>query len=168
PLLLVLEDAHDADPPSLELAAYVARRAAHLRVMLLITRRELPASATADRLEHALRSRGLLVSELSLPPLPAAAVATLARSAARLADADVTRVIERADGNPLLAVETARALANGGGPEVPPSLRVSVRGTLAPLTPDARGFVDIAAVAARPIEADELDQLGLLEPASQA
>jgi DNA-binding SARP family transcriptional activator len=60
PLLLVLEDAHAADAPSLELAAYAARRVAELPLMMLITRRALPHSAEADLLEHALRSRGLL------------------------------------------------------------------------------------------------------------
>ena len=58
PVLLVLEDVHAADGPSLELAAYAARRVAGLRVMMLITRRELPSSTDADRLEHALRARG--------------------------------------------------------------------------------------------------------------
>jgi hypothetical protein len=83
-VLLVLEDVHAADGPSLELAAYAARRVAGLRVMLLFTRRELPSSADADRLEHALRARGLLACELDLAPLERAAVATLARNAARL------------------------------------------------------------------------------------
>ena len=58
PVLLVLEDVHAADGPSLELAAYAARRVAGLRVMMLITRRELPSSPDADRLEHALRRAG--------------------------------------------------------------------------------------------------------------
>ena len=40
PVLLVVEDAHGADGPSLELAGYAARRLAGLRVMMLITRRE--------------------------------------------------------------------------------------------------------------------------------
>ena len=50
PLLLVLEDAHNADGPSLELAGYAARRVAGLRMLMLLTRRELPHSADADRL----------------------------------------------------------------------------------------------------------------------
>jgi DNA-binding SARP family transcriptional activator/tetratricopeptide (TPR) repeat protein len=167
PVLLVLEDTHAADGPSLELAAYAARRLAGLRVMLLITRRELPSSADADRLEHALRARGLLACELDLEPLDRAAVATLARNAARLGDADVERVVERSEGNALLAVETARALGRGRE-DVPRSLRGSVRATLAPLDADARELVELAAVAARPIEAVELGRLPLADPEEAA
>jgi DNA-binding SARP family transcriptional activator len=167
PMLLVLEDAHDADAPSLELAGYAARRVAGLRLLILLTRRELPHSADADRLEHALRSRGLLACELELGALASETVAALARNAARLSDADVTRVVEHADGNALLAVETARAL--GRGHELlAPSLRGSVRATLAPLSGDVRKLVEIAAVAARPLDPLEVDQLVLGEAATEA
>ncbi len=167
PVLLVLEDAHSADAPSLELTGYAARRAAELRVMLLITRRELPNSGDADRLEHALRARGLLACELELGPLPSERVATLARATARLSEQDVTRVVERAEGNALLAVETARALGRGRE-EVAPSLRGSVRATLAPLSGDIRTLVELAAVAARPFDAVELGRLPLQDPEEAA
>ncbi len=167
PRLLVLEDVHSADGPSLELAGYAARRLAGLRVMMLITRRELPHSADADALEHALRARGLLVCELELGPLTAARVASLAREAARLSERDVTRVVERSEGNPLLAVETARALARGQV-DVAPSLRGSVRVTLAPLAGDVRKLVEIAAVAARPLDQLEVAQLALEDPEQAA
>lgn len=163
PLLLMLEDVHSADEPSLELAGYAARRVAGLRVMMLITRRELPRRPAADLLEHALRARGLLAGELDLEPLPAARVVALARAAARLSDADVARVVERAEGNALLAVETARALA-GGRDELTPSLRGSARATLAPLSEEVRKLVEIAAVAARPLEPRELALLSLQDP----
>jgi DNA-binding SARP family transcriptional activator/tetratricopeptide (TPR) repeat protein len=167
PLLLVLEDVHTADAPSLELAGYAARRVAGLRVMMLITRRELPHSADADRLEHALRARGLLACELDLGPLEAAPVASLAREAADLTEHDVERVVESAEGNALLAVETARALGRGRE-GVAPSLRGSVRATLAPLDGDARTLVELVAVAARPIDAAELSRLPLSDPEQAA
>jgi tetratricopeptide (TPR) repeat protein len=157
PLLLVLEDAHDADAPSLELAGYAARRLASLPVMMVVTRRELPASASADRLEGAIRSRGLLGCEQSLGPLSSDAMAALARTAARLEDADVTQVVERAEGNPLLAVETARVIHE----QVAPSIRGSVRATLAQLSGDVRKLVEVAAVAARALEVEEIDELNL-------
>lgn len=100
PLLLVLEDVHTADSPSLELAGYAARRVAGLRVMMVITRRELPRRADADRLEQALRARGLMACELELGPLPPEPVAALARRAARLSETDVRRVVERAGATP--------------------------------------------------------------------
>jgi len=171
PVLLVLEDVHTADRPSLELAGYVARRAASIRMMMVLTRRELPRSPDADQLEHALRSRGLLACELQLGPLAPESVAALARSAARLDDADVARVVERADGNALLAVETARAVGRGLQDGVAPSLRGSVRAMLPPPADEARRLVELAAAAARALEPIELGELGLAEPdesASQA
>jgi DNA-binding SARP family transcriptional activator/tetratricopeptide (TPR) repeat protein len=168
PVLLVLEDIHAADQPSLELAGYVARRASGLAVMMLLTRRELPHSPDADRLEHALRSRGVLSNELALAPLPPHPVAALARSAASLSDANVERVVALAEGNALLAVETARALGRGVEDQVAPSLRGSVRATLAPLAGEARELIELAAVAARGLEPVELGALGLADPDQSA
>jgi DNA-binding SARP family transcriptional activator/tetratricopeptide (TPR) repeat protein len=167
PLLLVLEDVHAADTSSLELAGYAARRVAGLRVMIVITCRERPTSADVDRLEHALRSRGLVAREFELGPLASEPVAALARTAAQLTEADVRRVVERAEGNALLAVETARALG-AGWDEVAPSLRGSVRATLAPLPDDARRLAEIAAVAARAVDAVELARLPLEDPEETA
>jgi DNA-binding SARP family transcriptional activator len=167
PLLLVLEDANDADTRSLELAGYAARRMSGLRLMMLLTRRELPLSPDADRLEHVLRSRGLLANELDLEPLPPERVAALARAAASLSNAQVARVVQRADGNALLAVETARALAHRQD-ELAPSLRGSVRATLAPLSGEVRKLVETAAIASRPLEPAEVDQLSLHGAADQA
>jgi DNA-binding SARP family transcriptional activator len=160
PLLLVLEDVHGADEPSLELAAYAARRVAALPVMVLFTRRELPHSAVADSLEHALRARGLLACELELGPLTASSVAALAHKAAQLSEQDAERVADRAEGNALLAVETARALARGRD-DVAPSLRGSVRSALAPLSGEARDLIEIASVAARPLDPVEIRELAL-------
>jgi tetratricopeptide (TPR) repeat protein len=71
--------------------------------------------------------------------------------------------VERAEGNPLLAVESARALARGEA-EVPASLRGSVRVTLEPLEGDVRKLVELAAVAARALEPIELEHLSLEAP----
>jgi DNA-binding SARP family transcriptional activator/tetratricopeptide (TPR) repeat protein len=160
PLLLIVEDAHTADRPSLELAAYAARRAAALPVMIVFTRRELPHSGDADRLEHALRARSLLSVELELGLLPADGVAALARSAAKLSDGEVERVVERAEGNALLAVETARSLGRGAA-DVARTLRATVRTVLMPLEEAVRGLIDLAAVAGRALEPAELERLEL-------
>src|SRR5437763_951710 len=126
-------------------------------MLLLITRRELPVSPAADKPEQALRARGLLGCGLVLGPLAPDAVAALARRAARLPDADVTRVVQRAEGNALLAVETARVIHE----QVAPSIRSSVRATLAPLPVSVRTLLELAAVAARALEPAEVDKLGL-------
>ncbi len=163
PLLLVLEDVHSADAQSLELAAYAARRAADRPVMLVLTRRELPRSLHADRLEQALAARGLVACELALGPLGTGPIETLARSAARLRDPDIRRVVQRADGNALLAVEAARSLARGGD-DVAPGLRSSARVTLGPLSGDVLRLIEVAAIAARPIDPAEMEALALTEP----
>ncbi len=150
PLLLVLDDIHTADGPSLELAGYAARRLSALRVMIVIIRRELPHSLTADRLEQALRARGALPCELELGPLPAGDGTALARAAAPVSERDAQRIVERAEGNPLLVVEAARAVGSGAS-EVTPTIRGSVRVTLTELDPGARRLVETAAVAARAV-----------------
>ncbi len=150
PLLLVLDDIHTADGPSLELAGYAARRLDVLRVMIAITRRGLPPSPNADRLEHALRARGTLACELDLPPLRAEAGAALVRAVAHVSARDAERIAERADGNPLLLVEAARA-SGSGTDAVTATIRGAVRATLTELDPGARRLVEMAAVAARPV-----------------
>ena len=163
PLLLVLEDVHSADEPSLELAGYVARRAAALPVLIVFTRRPLPDSPAADQLEYALRSRGLLAEELALGTLAVEPVSRLARAAAGgLTDEQLARVVDAAEGNPLLAVETARALARGID-QVAPSLRGSVRATLARVSAPARALIDVIAVAGRGVQSGELAGLSLGE-----
>ena len=167
-LLLVLEDVHTADRPSLELAGYVARRAAEAQIMMLLTRRELPPSSAADQLEHALRSRGLLAAELTLEPLGPGPLAALAREAASLSEDDVNVVVTRAEGNALLAVETARALGRGATDAVAPSLRGMVRATLGSLSGEARVLVELVAIAARGLEPAEVLQFGLSDAADDA
>lgn len=157
PLLLVFEDVHNADWPSLELAGYVSRRLASAPVMLLMTRRERPRSPGADRLELALRSRGVLRCELDLAPLDEGGVAALARDVGRrLSAAEIDRVVREAEGNPLLAVETARALA-AGRQDVASSLRGLTRGALAGVDDGTRELIETLAVAGRPVSSAELE-----------
>jgi tetratricopeptide (TPR) repeat protein len=82
-----------------------------------------------------------------------------------LADRDVQRVIRAAEGNPLLAVETARALAAGRA-DPPPSLRAGVRATLRALPPVARELVEAVAVAGRELRPAEISALGLPDRAA--
>jgi DNA-binding SARP family transcriptional activator len=167
PLALLLEDLHISDGASLELTGYVARRLAGLPVLLVLTRRERPRRVEVDTLENALRSRGLMHAELVLGPLQPAYVADLARSAAHLEDDDVQRVVKAAEGNALLAVEMARALARGEH-ELSAGLRGAVAGAFGALGDDARSFVEIAAVAARELEPHEIATLPIHDPAQAA
>ncbi len=167
PLVLLIEDVHIADAASLELSGYVARRIASLPVLLLLTRRSRPRRREADQLEQALRSRGLLRAELVLAPLDAPGVAQLARCAAELQSGDVARVVEAAEGNALLAVETARALARGER-ELADGVGGAVRGAFGALSASARGFAELAAVAARELDGIEVAALPIERPADAA
>ena len=167
PLALLLEDLHISDGASLELTGYVARRVASLPVLLVLTRRERPRRVEADTLENALRARGLMHAELALGPLAPTYVADLARSAAQLEDDDVERVVEASEGNALLAVEMARALARGER-ELSAGLRGAVAGAFGALGAMAQGFVEIAAVAARELDSREIAALPIDEPAQAA
>ncbi len=153
--------------PSLELAGYAARRIAGLRVMMVMTRRELPRSVDGRPARARAPRAGRADVRVRARPLRAASGAALARKAARLSERDVKRVVERAEGNPLLVLETARALERGTE-EVAPSLRGSVRATLGPLGGEARRLVEIAAIAARAIEPGETRALELEEAAEAA
>ena len=154
PLTLLFEDVHLADRQSLELLTYVARRLASAPVLLVVTRRHAPAQPALDALLVAQRARDALV-EVDLMPLPRVAIAQLVRSVAKL-DADAhDQVVGAADGNALLAVESARAAARGlEGP--PPSLRAVVRAAAGALPDDARRVVELAAVAGRELDRREL------------
>ncbi len=167
PLVLLLEDTHIADPSSLELTGYVARRIDPLPVLFLLTRRPLPRRTEVDRLEHALRSRGLLREELALAPLEPAAVAEIALDVAVLAQEDVARVVEASEGNALLAVETARAISRGER-ELAEGVRGAVRGAYGSAGDAGRRFIELAAVAARELEHAEVAALPIEDSAEAA
>jgi predicted ATPase len=87
PCLLLFEDIHTADPASLELIGYVARRLPPLRMLFVLTRRDVPARPDVDSLLHRLPRRGIPVCEIDLMPLAADDMRNLVRTAARLTEA---------------------------------------------------------------------------------
>jgi DNA-binding SARP family transcriptional activator len=167
PVVLLIEDIHLADTPSLDLAGFVGRQSARLPVLVILTRRPLPASYAADRLEQALRGRGALLGELELEPLTRDALVKLVREVAALRDDQLVGVVATAEGNALLAIERARALARGRS-EPPASLRAAVRGALAPLSPEPRLVAEFAAVAGRDLARTEIDALPVSSPTEAA
>ncbi|MCW3047550.1 MAG: transcriptional activator domain, partial [Solirubrobacterales bacterium] len=163
PLVILFDDVHLADAPSLELAAYVARRIAGLPVLLVLTRRMTPRRDAVDALLHAARARRVITAEIDLDPLGRADVERLVGTVAALDARGRDRVVAAADGNPLLALESARAAARGDeGP--PPSLRATVRAAVSGLPAPARRTAELAAVAGRDFDRAEL--LALAEPAA--
>src|SRR4051794_15820397 len=162
PLVLLFDDVHVADAPTLELAAYLARRIESMPVLIVLTRRTVPRRDEVDALAHAARGRGVAVLELELRPLPRAELEALISAVTALDAPARERVIAAADGNPLLALESARAPAAGDrGP--PASLRGAVRAAIAGLAAPAREVAELAAVAGRPLDRLEVSTLARAE-----
>ena len=163
PVLLVVDDAHAADVSSLDLLGHVCRRLAARPVMVLLTRRTDPRRPSLDALVQSLRGRGLVRAELDLAPLGADDLASLAQTVAPLSGDRLGRAVEAADGNPLLVIEWASALARGE-PEVPAGLLGLVRGLLDHLDDEGLSLARLIAVAGREVTRDEIAQLPLTKP----
>ncbi|MCO8274735.1 AAA family ATPase [Actinoplanes sp. TRM 88003] len=136
--VVVLEDLHWADEATLDMVAFLGRRLALCRALLLVTYRE-DEVGPGHRLRTVLA--GLpqgLVRRVGLPPLTVAAVAELARRAGRSAP-DVHAVT---GGNPLLVTEVLAAPAAG----VPPTVRDLVLSRLATVSPSAREVAHLVSV----------------------
>jgi DNA-binding SARP family transcriptional activator/tetratricopeptide (TPR) repeat protein len=173
-VLVTLEDLHLADAASLELTAYVGRRLGRLPVLLLLTRRRLPARQDLDAVLAALRSRGALAAEIGLEPLPRDAALALVASTAELPEATIGEIVALAAGSPLLLVETARAAASA--PDASPAGRAGLASGLAEavrlatsgLSGRARLFTDFAAAAGRDLDRGEVAALPVPQAALAA
>ena len=166
PLALALEDLHAADRSSLELVAYAGRRITRQPVLLVLTRRRLPPRPELDAVLAALRARGTLGAEFDLAPLAAAALDKLVGRTVQIPAAHRDRIVALAAGNPLLAVETARYAAHDGDPAA--GLAGATRQAMARLSPAARLFTELAAVAGRDLDRAEVASLPLLDHPSAA
>jgi DNA-binding SARP family transcriptional activator/tetratricopeptide (TPR) repeat protein len=167
PLVLLMDDVHLADAASLQLAGYLARRLLRLPVLLVMTSRPHPRRAELDALRQLLRAGGVLRAHVQLGPLGAQALEQLVRDAADLGGDAVADAVRSADGNALLALERARALARGER-EPPASLRAAVAASLGPLDGQAQLLADFAAIAGRELQRPELEALELENPTAAA
>ena len=163
PLLLVLEDCHWIDPPSMALLEFLARNAADLPLLLVVaSRREAAAPAPVAQLASFAHA-----TELRLHDLPVTETEALA--AERLRDrygegagfsAEVVRAIaERSGGNPFHLEELVAFLhARGVDPsdprqladlELPDSLHRLVVARLDQLSEGEKAAVKVASVIGR-------------------
>jgi tetratricopeptide (TPR) repeat protein len=136
--VLVLEDLHWADEATLDMVAFLTRRLASCRALLVITFRAAEIGP-----DHRLRGilAGLppgIVHRIPLPPLSRRAVATLARRAGRPA----LGLYAATAGNPLLVTEILAAPPG----DVPPTVRDLILSRLAALSAPAREVAHLVAV----------------------
>jgi tetratricopeptide (TPR) repeat protein len=120
PLLVLLDDLHNAGSSTLEWLHFGFRRLTGSRVMFLATLR-------ADERHEAESHLGKVAERIEVGPLPDDAVAQLAAAAG--APELTTRILARTSGHTLFVVETLRALVEGADQnEVPESLLAAVLG----------------------------------------
>lgn len=183
PGVLVLEDVHWADEPSLEVIRLVGREASKRRLSLVLTARDEPAfgldAVLADfdrmRLLREVHLAGLDVTEVGLM-----VQATFALPAPPRAEF-VASVVDMTGGNPFFVEETLRSLVADGDVvrvsegwgrrpmsqlRIPRSVREAVRRRAAALDAESALVLRIAAVAGRRFDMGVLCEVASLRPAA--
>ncbi|HET8938406.1 MAG TPA: AAA family ATPase [Polyangiales bacterium] len=169
PLLLLLEDMHWADEMSARLLSYLGRHQRQTRCLLLVSVREedVPAgSFIAAALGELAREQQL--SRVELAPLSNADTRELSDRLAQhhelppLEAAVYEQIWAISQGNPLVIVESVRALACGVLARdvtqlpVPERVRTLIQNRVAKVSVAAREVLAVAAVAGRELELDVL------------
>ncbi len=175
PIVVVLDDLHEADRPTLLLLQFVAAQLHDMRVLVVGTYRESEAIRPAiggqllgelARESQRLRLRGLTASDVErfirattgCTPLPAL----------------VRAVTETTEGNPFFVDEFVRLLAAEGrlqgtgrspldGFRIPDEVREAIRRRLGPLQDETRRVLSVAAVAGREFDVGALPAVCELE-----
>jgi predicted ATPase len=147
-LAVLFDDLQWCDESSASALHYVVRtnRERRLLVVLCARESELRDNAAAQQALRGLAREGLL-EEIVLGPLPAVAIRALIESCAPKVDSG--RLSEQCAGNPLLAIELARAEAAG---EAGASLRELIRERLAHVDVDSAEVLRWASVLAPNID----------------
>jgi DNA-binding CsgD family transcriptional regulator len=113
PMMLVIDDGHWADRPSLEVINYLARRVCDVPVLIVLAFRPDVPDAASDLLT--LIGDGRFTQSLTLRPLTAAGSVELMRRSAPAAPTDVCRRChDAAHGNPWLVGELGHQVAAHG------------------------------------------------------
>jgi predicted ATPase/DNA-binding SARP family transcriptional activator len=156
PVLLVLDDLQWCDEASAELLHYVTRMIRHRPVLVVLAARggELADNVPILRVLSSLRRDGL-VEDIVLGPLNKDETTLLIREVAPASVAE--RVFEQSDGNPLLALELARALREE--PDVPATLTQLVRARVERLPADASHVLRWCAVVGYSFNVSRLAEL---------
>lgn len=162
PVLLVYEDAHWSDEPSLEVLALLGRQLPAHRILLVVTCRPEFNPAWA-RHPHVTR-----LNLEGLAPPEATAMARWIADAAAPECGIVGDVVERAGGNPLFVEELTTALlearaARDTPDKVPFTLHGSLTARLDHLGPAARSAVQVAAVIGKEVSAALLAAVAMLD-----
>jgi DNA-binding SARP family transcriptional activator len=169
-LVLVLDDLHAADEPSLLLLRFIAGELAEIPVVVVGTYREHeaaedePVSASLSEL-HRLQSQQLRLGGLSEADVASfIELSTTVAPSERLVEALYTET----EGNPLFVGEVVRLLASEGRlaetPEVgwhlpiPPGVHEAIASRLRRLSKECRRLLTLASVLGREFDLEALEQ----------
>ncbi|MBW3665233.1 MAG: AAA family ATPase, partial [Actinobacteria bacterium] len=188
PVVLALEDVHWIDGPSLAVVDRLARRLAHLPLLVILSARPYPRSPELHGVLDRLTTSG--AGHLPLAGLPDGATARLAAAVLRQEPGPtVLAALNAAAGNPLFVAELLAALREDGAFEprdgvvelhtarLPPSLRLTLLRRLSVLPEDTVELLRLAAVLGTAFAPDalavvarrpEVDVVRDLEPARRA
>jgi DNA-binding CsgD family transcriptional regulator len=152
PTVVVIDDAHWADEPSLLLLRHVANGIADLPLVVIMTARDVePQSTLRNHLAGLVRVSGAARLDLrGLAEEDVRAQLSLVVDVG-VADDRAREVADVTGGNPFFVCELARALADGtwtrGAP--PATVRDLVVARLRAVSADCRNFLEVAAIAGR-------------------
>ena len=158
PLVLVLDDLHDADHPSLLLLQYLVRDVPGSRMLVLATYRDVEAAPAAEAGDvlAALARRGTVQGLQGLDREQVERLVEQVSGAVALPE-EVNAIYEATEGNPLFVREVTRLVATDDRLDaqgrsrisIPQSVRAVIRRRLSPLSADAVRLLSAAAVVGR-------------------
>lgn len=151
-MLIVLDDLHWADEPSLVFLQHLAAELAGSKLMVIGNYREesTPGDPLSRSLPNLTRERS--TRQISLGGLTEAQVAeVMGTTSGTGASAEaIRRVFARTEGNPFFVIEMVRLLGTGADLEqLPESVRQVIRRRLELLSPESLGLLQVASVAGR-------------------
>ncbi len=178
PMVLVLDDLHSADRPSLLLLAFVAREAGDAALMIVGTYRsgEIEERGVADAIAAVARQPAATTLHLAgLSPEDVGRLIEMTAGAAPR-DAVVRTILEETEGNPLFVKEVVNLLAGTGrlgavtettsrSLEIPEGVLGVLRRRVDRLSEHCRELLQIAAVAGREFGIGVLERVSGAAPA---
>lgn len=161
-VLLVVDDAHDADEASMRLLHYLVRAVQRDRVVVLVAHRPAPGATPLDSFRHAVAGRHGAI-ELNLGPLDAMEVRELiGRRIDDAPDELIERIEVLAAGNPFAVQELLRQAGTEPGAMGPRDASL-----IGGISPDTLGVLQRVAVVGTTFDTDEFVALsGLTEAAA--